>query len=319
MLVSGFNLFNNEQRSGYEELLSYYPIFYKDIREMNAILHISGSMLDGMASAMEEVVLNRFIDTMDEETTSRWETFLYLTANRNRPLEERKHLIHALLIGHGKISASKIKEVVKVFTGLTAEVEFIRECLTVKVPLDGEYQFLLSDIKNLFKKRIPAHLALLMIGKFHTTIEQQIQIETELTIKSEFYPRYNLKPLILDNTWFLNDLFSLNGYYTNEVLDFYPFYLTITNETLYEVKAENRISFENKGKPEISYHAEQTIVNKLTETEQYESYFKQQNQIEPIIEYHSELTIEKDLWFLNGSMILDGSRLLDADIFIMEL
>lgn len=317
--MSGFNLFNNEQRSGYEELLSYYPIFYKDIREMNAILHICGRMLDGMATATEEAVLNRFIDTMDEETTARWETFLYLTANRNRPLDERKRLIHALLIGHGKISASKIKEVVNVFTGLTADVEFIDEYLRVGIPLDGEYQFLLSDIKGLFKKKIPAHLALLMIGKFHTTIEQQIRIETELTIKSEFYPRYNLKPLILDNTWFLDGLFTLNGYYTNEVLDFYPFYLTITNEALYEVKAENRMLFENKVDPEISYNAEQTIVTRLKETEQYESYFEQRSEVKPIVEYQSELTIEKDLWFLDGSFILNGNRLLDADIFNMEL
>lgn len=207
----------------------------------------------------------------------------------------------------------------EVFTGLTADVEFIDEYLRVGIPLDGEYQFLLSDIKNLFKKRIPAHLALLMIGRFHTTIEQQIQIETGLTIKSEFYPRYNLKPLTLDNTWFLDGVYKSNGYRAQEVIDFYPFYLTITNEALFEVKAENRVTIENKVEPEISYNAEQTLVTELKETEQYESYFELKSEVKPMVEYQSELTIEKDLWFLDGSMVLDGSKLLDADIFNMEL
>lgn len=157
--MSGFNLFNNEQRSGYEELVSYYPIFYRDVREMDAILHICGKMLDGMALAMEATILNRFIDTMDEEATARMEAFLYLTGNRGRPLGERKRLIHALLVGHGKMSASKIKEVVQVFTGLPAEVDFIKEYIAIRVPLAGDYQFSLTDIKSTLGKRMPAHLS----------------------------------------------------------------------------------------------------------------------------------------------------------------
>lgn len=201
--MSGFNLFNNEQRSGYEELVSYYPIFYRDVREMDAILHICGRMLDGMASAMEAIVLNRFIDTMDEEATARMEVFLYLTGNRGRPLGERKRLIHALLVGHGKMSASKIKEVVQVFTGLPAEVDFIKEYIAIRVPLAGDYQFSLTDIKSTLGKRMPAHLAFyfsFLVGKI--IIEEFFKLRRVVNRTSIYW---------FDTSRMINGTFLLDG------------------------------------------------------------------------------------------------------------
>ena len=71
-------VFYNQQRSGYEELLSYGPLFYRDLLEMDTNYRFAGKTLDVGAEGLEKLMQDQFIDTADEETISRWEKWLNL-------------------------------------------------------------------------------------------------------------------------------------------------------------------------------------------------------------------------------------------------
>lgn len=156
-------VFNNQQRSGYDELKSYYPLFYKNILEMDAIFQICGRMLDGMATSMEQAVLNRFVETMDEESTTRIEQFFYLSSNKNRPIEERKLVIMATLIGFGEISVTKIKSMINKFIDTEIEVNLQDEYLQISINKLSDSNLYVDDILEIVGKRIPAHLATIIV------------------------------------------------------------------------------------------------------------------------------------------------------------
>ena len=54
-------IFNNQQRSGYEEILSYSPEYYKQIREMDAIFRFAGYTVDMMAAYLEKLRENQLV------------------------------------------------------------------------------------------------------------------------------------------------------------------------------------------------------------------------------------------------------------------
>ena len=49
-------VFNNQQRSGYEEIASYSPRYYRSIKEMDAVFRLAGWIIEiGRASCRERV------------------------------------------------------------------------------------------------------------------------------------------------------------------------------------------------------------------------------------------------------------------------
>ena len=63
--------------------------------------------------------------------------------------------------------------------------------------------------------------------EFHFLFEYLVKIQYEAAIKlyMEFYPRMNMKPILLDGTWKLDGKFKLNGYQTEIPADLYPVHL----------------------------------------------------------------------------------------------
>ena len=91
-------VFYNQQRSGYEELLSYGPLFVG-------------------AEGLEKLMQDQFIDTADEETISRWEKWLNLLPDSQTDLEYRRKRVKLFWNGGDKFSGSLIKSIVKNYTG----------------------------------------------------------------------------------------------------------------------------------------------------------------------------------------------------------
>ena len=165
-------LFNYQWDSNYDELISFYPKFYYDVLEMQAVLKAEGAALDAFMENTDRVFYNCFIDTMDETTVSRLEDFLNIKLYKQRTLEERKRLLKSFFIGHGRLSADLIKQMVSAYTG--SDVEVYLEPITRTLgyayyePGDNrlyinylrgtEPMFYLNDIDTLLSRLIPAHL-----------------------------------------------------------------------------------------------------------------------------------------------------------------
>ena len=94
-------VFNNQQRSGYEEIASYSPRYYRSIKEMDAVFRLAGRLIDFMAQDMEDMVAFQFLKYMNDEVLTRYETFLGIKKDESKTLDERKAYISAMLIGAG--------------------------------------------------------------------------------------------------------------------------------------------------------------------------------------------------------------------------
>lgn len=168
-------VFNNQQRSGYEEIASYSPRYYRNIKEMDAVFRLAGWLVDFMAQDMENMVAFQFLRYMDDETLTRYEAFLGIAADRAKALDERKDYISAVLIGSGKVSADKICALVNQFAGCICEnIVLVEDMLRIRIVAYEDRSLKLRDeIYDLIRQKVPSHINMsvvfdrMMTGKIH--------------------------------------------------------------------------------------------------------------------------------------------------------
>lgn len=155
-------VFNNQQRSGYEEIASYSPRYYRRIKEMDAIFRLAGWLTDLIAGDMEDMVAFQFLKYMDDEALTRYEAFLGVVKDPCKTLEARKSYINALLIGSGKLSAGKIIALMDQFSGCGCDgVVLEGSILHVSIVVDEGFDSgVRNEIHDLIRRKIPAHISM---------------------------------------------------------------------------------------------------------------------------------------------------------------
>lgn len=167
----------------YEELISYYPRYYREVREMNAILKANGKLLDGTQDAIEQVYNNAFIDFMDEAAVRQMEIFLSINLDKTRTLDERRRLIKSFFAGFGRVSATLLKEMINAYTNAGVEVKFEpfdaagNNMLYINFERGDEATLYMSDILELLSRKIPAHIAYTPI----VTYKRAVVVKTRKT------------------------------------------------------------------------------------------------------------------------------------------
>lgn len=150
--------------SNYEELLTYYPGFYREVYEMREILKAQGKLADGLENSIEQIYFNNFIDTADAETIGKLEAFLHMEYNKARELEVRRRIVKAHFVGYGIASASELKAIVKSYTNSDVDIRFEpfdeagNNMLFIDFQRGEEETLYISDVINLLEERIPAHI-----------------------------------------------------------------------------------------------------------------------------------------------------------------
>lgn len=157
--------YNRQFASNYEELISYYPRYYREVREMVAILKANGRLLDSVQDAIEQVYNNNFIDSMDEPTIRELEVFLSINLDKTRTLDERRRLVKSFFAGFGRVSATLLKEMIHAYTNADVDVKFEpfdearNNMLYICFERGDEPTLYMSDILELLSRKIPAHIA----------------------------------------------------------------------------------------------------------------------------------------------------------------
>ena len=155
--------YSNAFPSTYEELISYYPTFYRDVLEMRAILEAEGRLLDSQIESFNTVIDNCFIDTADEETITRLEKFLHITPNTD-DLNGRRQTIKLYFTGFGKMSASKLKDFLFPFTQTESTITFKpadeaqNNLLKIVIPRGNTERFSALEVMKLLALRLPTHI-----------------------------------------------------------------------------------------------------------------------------------------------------------------
>lgn len=150
--------------SNFDELITYYPRFYRDVFEMVEILKAHGRIADELEANIEQTYLNSFIDHADEETIAKLEKFLMIGLNKSRTLEERRRLVKSYFVGFGKVSASMLEEMIASYTGAEVNSRFEpsdeegNNTLYIDFKRGEEPTLYIGDIYQLLSKKIPAHI-----------------------------------------------------------------------------------------------------------------------------------------------------------------
>lgn len=158
------SMFNSYWKCNYDELITFYPRYYREVLEMDAILHAEGKLADGIQNGIDLMLLNNFIGTADTDTITKLEEFLGLSLMKRRPLDERRRLVKSFFAGQGRVSASRISELIRAYTGANTECEFYpfddegNNRLDVRFERGDEAVIYASDIYTLIAKMLPAHI-----------------------------------------------------------------------------------------------------------------------------------------------------------------
>ncbi len=153
-------LYDNAWPSTYEEIRSFYPVWYWDVFEMDAIWRAQGYELDNVRRTIERIIDDGYIATADSDMIAQYEHFLDLPADKTIPLEERRKIVSATLFLILHIGASEIKEIIGIFTDGPVTVTFANGKIGIIVESGEREPPSIDACDALLRKRIPAHLAL---------------------------------------------------------------------------------------------------------------------------------------------------------------
>ena len=159
-------VFNNQQRSGYEEIVSYSPRYYRSIKEMDAVFRLAGWIIDLMAQDMEDMVAFQFLKYMGDEALTRYEAFLGITKDPNKTLKERKAYISALLIGSGKISKDMIILMINQYGECDCQVKLVGSELKIGMTFKNNDDRYIDEIRRIIRAKGPVHLKYIFTVKF---------------------------------------------------------------------------------------------------------------------------------------------------------
>jgi hypothetical protein len=151
-------IFNNQQRSGYREIVSYGPRWWTEYKEMDANYQYAGWTLDLMAYWLERIINNQFPAYADERAIATFEKVLDLEPDENDSLEERRRIVAAYYSGTGKLSRSVIQSIVRSYTGCESELWWLNQTLQIRVSCNEEVSFSNNKIYRILNRRMPAHI-----------------------------------------------------------------------------------------------------------------------------------------------------------------
>lgn len=207
-------IFNNMQRSGYEEIVSAVPGFLPEIKEMDAVFHFAGWTLDMMAGDLEKIILMQFITNMNGEPLERLEDFLKLRADRSMSVEERKIIAAAAFNNYGKMSKSRICEIVKSFVECDCDVVLKNSRLIIKMVFKDDPVQYMGSIRKLLRQSVPAHIEILYNGMMDfNIIFMWINrlVLNRMWIKMKFFICSRESVINLDGSFNLDGTVYLNG------------------------------------------------------------------------------------------------------------
>lgn len=152
----------------YEELRTYYPLFYENVYEMQEILKTFGKLSDDLEAVIEQTFLNNFILHADSETLKIWENIFNISYSDNLPLEQRRRVVIGYISGEKHIGEQEIRSLFSTYKSVLQEISL--ENGIVKIHAVGA----VFDERNFFKtflKIIPAHLTPYITVQINRTVQ----------------------------------------------------------------------------------------------------------------------------------------------------
>jgi hypothetical protein len=138
---------------------SYYPRIVNKIEEIKAIIDAEYPEFEDLNTAKERITQDAYLLTMGEDRILEWEQILGIKPIEGSSVDDRRETIIARIRGQGKLNTALINNIVKTFTGGTANSWIKDSVLYVEItppPNDKTYQF--ANVEQELRVKVPAHL-----------------------------------------------------------------------------------------------------------------------------------------------------------------
>lgn len=300
-------IYENAPKSIYEEIKTWYPLWYRDVLEMDALWRTWGNRLEEIQTGIIRSIDNNFIDYADAETISRIEKAFGISHEGPRSILERRNVLKAAFSNSGHIGRREIKSLISMLNSgeeMEISVSLIAGAIEISVNREWGSSFNLYDAHVVLDHRIPAHLALSLVDITHPVIAlnknwiELIDISFNFRLKN---PTAETEYPILDGNLDLDGSWLLNSKKARLALSDFAFSVRETNSShvnfygldlLTSLQNDSQISAERVDFSAYSLHNENRISGKM------------------YIEGTGKL---------NGEFNLDGSQVLDGNYILEEL
>lgn len=292
------------------DLMEVLPSYFRPILEFQEIMKTEGKAAEEVERNADRLSDNCFIQTCDEATLAYYERLLQIS-NIGATLEERRRI---LLLQWNMESLYTLPKLKEFLASAVREGNYEIKCFyneyLVQIWISDQTAAMLGTLYNTIFRMIPAHIILEVYGRYLGKYEVPIKYENKIRFFSEFYPRFNLAVLKLDGTWKLDGSRKLNGYDSNETLDFYPVAMSVIVPVTVPVQTELSCRYQMTAMETVKAEATLNICTEAAENVRMEQRLTCQSGAEVSVLQAEAFMYKKNL--LNGSWKLSGSRKLDG-------
>lgn len=177
------SLYDYAWPSIYEEIKRFFPVWYWDVLEMDAIWRALGKELDGIRSAIESLIDNNYIATADETAIAELENFLGIVPESTSTLDERRQVLATYFRGNSHIGAPEIKEITAGFIADgTIAISFDKGTIHLRVVRPDTTPCNYLSCYVVLSNAIPAHLYLDM--KVISLIRREMTMFTGIALRT---------------------------------------------------------------------------------------------------------------------------------------
>lgn len=293
------------------DLISYLPDYLRGIREFNEISEVEENELGQMYSNIEILWNNSFIISSDHQGIKKWESLLGIKGDAALSLEERRNIVLANWNYQLPYTQRKLQEQLTSLLGDSYEIYLDILKSNLKIVVKECSLVIVESIRDMVGRIIPANLEAEFCSKYQGNYHANLSFFNNITIRTVFFPRYNLAHLNLDRNWILNGDNKLNGYNNESPIDFYPVGTRVCAEVQHPNKQEEQLRI-SIGIPRQLFSDNEMIVvqaeskndSKIKEMISYSFNAMEYMKVGPVCITNRNL-LENE-WALDGNRNLNG-------------
>lgn len=306
------------------EILGWMPQVYGDAYAFLWLLEVIGAELEEMEGWSQDLK-NQVVPQTATWSLPYWEERYGIPVNPEAPLKKRRAEVILRMWQRAPMNPAKLENMLSGVTGLPAAVLENTGKNHFTIEFDGYNG--LEDFRravDIIERVKPAHLIYTL--RYLLSIWLQIQMDyragiiftTGVTARGPENLGY--KKILLDGTRILDGSWKLNGYEQDNTFKLYQIGCICSTE----IKPTNQIKAEAQYGGQVSQGIQTAAGMELRMQTDCTEELKPSMELcaagaELKASYGAEIEVRKNLWRLDGTVRLDGSRKLNADNYFITL